>query len=263
MTPLSGRILITGAAGGLGQAIATAAAPQAGSLVLSARRLDQVETFAAGLGAEVLCADMESRSDVENLVRSAGQVDVAILNAALPASGDLMEYEIDQIDRAIEVNLRAPAVMARLLAEGMAERGSGHIVFISSLAGKAASAGTAMYSATKFGLRGLSLALRADLADTGVGVSVICPGFVSDAGMFADSGAHLGPGMNTVTPEKVAEATLRAVEKNQAQVDVAPLALRLGANFAQVAPAAYQAATKRLGGSKLSEVMAEQQRPKR
>ena len=263
MSTLNRKTLITGAAGGLGKSLALAFAPTASPLVLSARRLDQLTDLAADLGAETIAADMEDRGQVAELAHSAADVDIAILNAALPASGDILEYDVAQIDRAIEVNLRAQIVLARILAESMASRGSGHIVFISSLSGKAASAGTTLYSATKFGVRGASLAMRQDLAPRGVGVSVICPGFVSDAGMFADTGAKLPTGFGTVTPEKVAAATLRAVEKNLAEVDVAPIALRIGAAVAQISPALYAKATSKAGGRKLSDHMAEQQRHKR
>ena len=263
MNPLDGRVLVTGAAGGLGTTIARSLAGRARPLVLSARKASQLEGLATDLAAEVLEGDLADRSQVAELVHAAGDVDLAVLNAALPASGPLLDYEIDQIDRAIEVNLRAPIVMARLLAEGMVARGHGHIVFISSLAGKAASAGAVLYSGTKFGLRGASLSLRQDLDGTGVGVSVICPGFVSEAGMFADSGARLPKGIGTVSPQQVADATIEAVESNRAEIDVAPLALRLSAAIAQVAPQTAAKAQKRSGGHKLAEKMSAQQRSKR
>jgi len=263
MSSLRGRILVTGAAGGLGGAISHALAGQASPLILSARRAEQLDGLAADLAAEVIACDLEDRAQVTALVDAAGPVDILVLNAALPASGPLLEYDVDQIDRALEVNLRAPTVLARQFAEGMVERRRGHIVFISSLSGKAAAAGTALYSATKFGLRGLSLSLRADLEETGVGVSVICPGFVSDAGMFADTEAKLPRGLSTVTPSDVADATVSAIENNRAEIDVAPLALRLSAGFAQLAPQLAQAATKKAGGRSLSSHMADRQRDKR
>jgi short-subunit dehydrogenase len=263
MNPLDGRILLTGAAGGLGTAIAHSLSGRARPLVLSARRADQVAGLASDLGAEVLQADLEDRAQLLDLVHQAGEVDLAVLNAALPASGPLLDYDIDQIDRALEVNLRAPLVMARLLAEGMVSRGRGQIVFISSLAGKAASPGTVLYSGTKFGIRGASLSLRQDLEGTGVGVSVICPSFVSDAGMFADSGARLPKGLKTVSPQQVADATIAAVEQNRAEIDVAPLTLKLAAAFAQLAPQLAARGQKLSGGGKLSEFMADQQRSKR
>ena len=263
MTKLNGNVLITGAGGGIGAAIARELAPKASSLTLSARRADQVEDLAGELGAQILSADLEQRDQVAALAVAAANTDVAIMNAALPASGDLLDYEVEQIDRALEVNLRAPLVLSRLLAEQMASRGGGHIVFISSLAGKAASAGSALYSATKFGLRGGAISMRADWADRNVGVSVVCPGFVSDAGMFAESGARLPKGIKTVTPEQVAEAVVGAVEKNRLEVDVAPIPLKLGASFAVVAPAAWEALNRRTGGNNLSDKMAESQKHKR
>jgi short-subunit dehydrogenase len=145
----------------------------------------------------------------------------------------------------------------------MAARGSGHIVFISSLAGKAASPGATLYCATKFGLRGASLSMRQDLESKGVGVSVICPGFVSDAGMFADSGATVPKGVGTVTTQQVADATIKAIESNRAEIDVAPIGLKLGATVAQVAPQLAARAQKASGGHKLAHKMSKSQSAKR
>lgn len=263
MGTLDGRILITGAAGGLGSALAREMAGRARPLVLSARRESQLADLASDLAAETIECDLEDRAAVLDLVHRAGDVDVAVLNAALPASGPLLDYEIDQIDRAIEVNLRVPLVLARLLAEGMVARRRGHIVFISSLAGKASSPGTTLYSATKFGLRGASNSLRQDLEGSGVGVSVVCPGFVSDAGMFADSGARLPRAIKTVTPEDVAKATVRAIERNIGEVDVAPLTLRAASIVAQIAPGLAARGQKAAGGAQLSGRMAQSQQSKR
>ena len=91
-------------------------------------------------------------------------------------------------------------LLAHGLIEQMVARGSGHLLFMSSLSGRAAAPGSSVYSATKFGLRGFALALREDLAPKGVGVSVVLPGFIRDAGMFADSGAKLPPGVGTQAP---------------------------------------------------------------
>ena len=106
----------------------------------------------------------------------------------------------------------------------MAQRGRGHLVFISSLSGKAATPGSSVYSATKFGLRGFAQGLRGDLRGAGVGVSVVFPGFIRDAGMFAESGTELPAFVGTSTPEDVADGVLRAIERNRGEVDVAPRA---------------------------------------
>ena len=110
----------------------------------------------------------------------------------------------------------------------MVERGRGHMVFIASLSGKISSGGSAIYSATKFGLRGFAAGLREDLLGSGVGVTTVYPGFISDAGMFAEAGTKLPPGVGTRTPEAVAEAVVRGIEEGKAELDVAPLGMRLG-----------------------------------
>ena len=119
------------------------------------------------------------------------------------------------------MNLRAPIVMARAAVPGMLERGRGHVVFISSISGKVASEGTSLYSATKFGLRGFALGLREDLHGSGVGVTTIFPGFIRDAGMFADTHVTLPRGTGTRSPEDVAAAVLRAVRDDPAEITVA------------------------------------------
>ena len=86
-------------------------------------------------------------------------MDVLVANAALPASGRVEDFEPDQIDRALDVNLRAPIQLTRALLPGMLERGRGHLVLVSSLSGKVASPRSGIYSATKFGLRGFAAGL--------------------------------------------------------------------------------------------------------
>ena len=255
--------LVTGATGGLGHAIARALANAGASLLLSGRRTEPLESLATELSARTLVADLAQRPDVTRLVEQAGKVDLLIANAALPASGDILDYTPDQIDRSLEVNLRAPVIMARALARAMIERRHGHLVFVSSLSGKAASPGTALYSATKFGLRGFAHGLRQDLHGTGVGVSVILPGFVRGAGMFAESGAKLPPGVRTVSPEEVAQGVVRAIEHDQGEVVVAPIEVRLGASLGGLAPGPSAAIQRLVGASRLSHQLAEGQRPKR
>ena len=130
---------MTGATGGIGQAIARAFARRGARLILTGRRSDVLEPLAAELGAQASVCDLSARDDVERLGHEAGELDVLVANAALPASGVLTELGQEEIDRMLEVNLRAPVALARALAPGMVARRRGHMVFISSLAGKAAS----------------------------------------------------------------------------------------------------------------------------
>jgi short-subunit dehydrogenase len=120
-----------------------------------------------------------------------------------------------------------------------------------------------VYAATKFGLRGFGLALREDLAGKGVGVSVVLPGFIREAGMFAESGAKLPPYVGTKTPEDVARAVLKAIESNRAELDVAPLPLRAGTLLASVAPGPIGTVQRKLGAVKTSEAIGRGQTEKR
>jgi short-subunit dehydrogenase len=259
---LDGRVLVTGATGGIGKAIARAFAARGAELVLSGRRQEVLEVEARELAAEAVAADLADRADVERLAAAAGSLDVLVANAALPATGLLEELSQDQIDGMLEINLRAPIALARAVVPGMIERRRGHLVFISSLSGRVASSYGSLYSATKFGLRGFAHGLRQDLRRHGVGVSVVLPGFISDSGMWADSGLKLPPGVGTRTPEEVAQGVLRAVARNRAEVDVAPLALRLGTLVGAVAPGLAARVQRLSGGDALAADLASAQRDK-
>jgi short-subunit dehydrogenase len=261
------RVLLTGATGGLGRAIAEGLAARGAHLVLSSRKREELDQLALDLPGEqhaVAVSDLAEEGAAERLVADAGEVDILVANAALPGSGRLEDFSTAEIARAVRVNLEAPMIMARLLIPQMAARHEGHLVFISSLSGKAASPRASIYNATKFGLRGFTLALRQDLEidDTGIGASVVMPGFIRDAGMFADSGAPTPKGAGTASPEQVSDGVLSAIEANRAEVAVAPVQLRAMAHLAHFFPRAA-ARTQKGSGAKLAEKLAEGQTEKR
>jgi short-subunit dehydrogenase len=257
--------LITGASGGIGDAIARALHGRGARVLLSGRRQGALEELATRLGsrAEVVVEDLAERDAPVRLAERAGAVDVLVANAALPASGRLEDFEPEQIDRAIQVNLRAPIQITRALLPGMLERGRGHVVLVSSLSGKVASPRSGIYSATKFGLRGFAAGLREDLQGTGVGVTVVFPGFVREAGMFAESGVKLPPWVGTRTPEQVASAVVRGIERARPEIDVAPLGLRLGTRIGELAPVTVARIQRRLGSERIADALADAQRGKR
>ncbi len=232
---LAGRkALLTGATGGLGIAIARALAERGAALSLSARKREALEALAAelpGEGHTVLPADLAEPGEAERLAAEAGEVDVLVANAGLPGAGRMEDFTPEQVQRALRVNLEAPMLMARALYPAMLERGSGHLVFVASLAGKSPAPRSSIYNATKFGLRGFALALRTDLGPQGIGVSLVSPGFIREAGMFAESGAKSPPGLGTSSPEEVAKATVRAIEADKVEVAVAPARQRFLAHF--------------------------------
>ena len=261
---LAGRsVLLTGATGGLGHTIARRLRAEGAELILTGRRADVLELIAAETQARALAVDLADAAAVQRLASECADVDVLVANAGLPGTGQLTSFSVEQVDRALAVNLRAPMVLARELVEHMVARRSGHIVLMSSLAGKVGAPRSSVYSATKFGLRGFAQSLRQDLHPSGVGVSAIFPGFVRDAGMFHDTGTKLPPGVGTVAPEAVAEAVVRAIERNRGEIDVAPVSLRAGAIAAGVVPDLAASVSRRLGGTRVAEQHVATQKHKR
>ncbi|HEY1275055.1 MAG TPA: SDR family NAD(P)-dependent oxidoreductase [Thermoleophilaceae bacterium] len=258
-------VLLTGASGGIGKAIARALHARGAEALLSARRAGVLEELRAELGdrARVLEADLAGSAAAAELAERAGRVDVLVANAGLPAAGRIGDFTAEEIDRALDVNLRAPVQLAHALLPAMLERGRGHLVFVSSLNGKASSVRSSLYSATKFGLRGFAAGLREDLHGTGVGVTTVFPGFIRDAGMFAESGAKLPPGVGTKTPEEVAAAVVRGIEEDRAEIDVAPIGLRVGVLAASIAPTTMARVQRRLGSVVVADSIAEGQKTKR
>src|SRR3954451_565640 len=130
---ISGRtVLLTGATGAIGHAIARALRAEGANLVLTGRRTDVLEPLAAETGATSTAVDLADRAALDRLIEDSGNVDILVANAALPASGDIFSFSVEEIDRALDVTLRAPIMLARRLGEKMASRGGGQIVFISS-----------------------------------------------------------------------------------------------------------------------------------
>ncbi|HTB50673.1 MAG TPA: SDR family NAD(P)-dependent oxidoreductase [Solirubrobacteraceae bacterium] len=256
------KVLLTGATGGLGHAIARALSARGAQLILSGRRVDVLEPLASELDARALAVDLSEVAEVDRLLSEAGDLDILVANAALPGSGKLDSLTMEQIDRALEVNLRAPIALAHALVPEMLARGRGQLVFMSSLSGKAATAGSSIYNATKFGLRGFAGAMRAELHGTGVGVSAVFPGFIREAGMFADAEVELPRGVGTRSPEDVAKAVVEAIERNRGEIDVAPFPLRMGSAFAGLAPGLSAAVTRKSGSDKISYDLAASQRAK-
>ncbi len=255
--------LVTGASGGIGAAIADALALQGASLRLTGRNVAELEQVSARTGGEVLPCDLANEGEVEALAAGCADCDILVANAGLPGSGDLFDFSAEEIDRALDVNLRAPIQLSRAIGEQMGERGAGQIVFMSSLLGKIATPGSSLYSATKFGLRGFAAGLRADLSRSGVGVSVIFPGFIRDAGMFHDSGTKLPSWVGTNTPAEVADAVCHAIRENRHETDVAPLMVRSTVWVAGAVPPLASRVMDRMGAGAVSGQLARGQRDKR
>lgn len=168
------------------------------------------------------------------MVDIAGDVDILVVGGGGGGAGALTEHSLDDLDQVLDVNLRAPIALARLVGERMVAKGAGHVVFLSSLGGKTVEPGSALHSATRFGLRGFALALRQDWAPLGVGVSLVNVGSVGDD--VVPNGVALPAGFRPKSPGDVAAAVVRAIRQDRAEVDVADPVRRAGVVFGQLAP---------------------------
>ena len=241
------RALITGAAGGLGRATAIELARRGAKVVLSGRNDLALKELAIELDGEVVLADLEQSADVFRLCELMADIDVLVANAGI-GSDPQLTLDRPAIDGVIDVNLRAPIHLTTEFARAHIDAGRpGHAVLIGSLSGVAASPGTSMYNATKFGLRGFALSFRQDLHDTCVGVSLVEPGFISEAGMFFNNEIELPAGVRTKKPIDVAVAVADAIEKDLGEVVVAPIELRLASTLGGVAPGLAASVQRRLG----------------
>ena len=218
-------VVLTGASSGIGRATAFELAGRGHRLVLAARRAEELGRLARELdpsGSRVIAVptdvadDASRRALVEAAREHFGRVDVLVNNAGVTVERGWWWDDPDPL-RVLRVNLEAPAELTRLVLPEMRARGSGHVVNIGSVAGRVPFNG--LYSASKFGLRGFSQALRRELLGTGVHVSLIAPGFVRSEMTRA---ARLPmPG-----PEIVARAVAGVLERPRREVTV-PSAYRL------------------------------------
>jgi len=249
------RALVTGATGGIGQEIATRLHGLGASVLVTGRRSEELDALVAALpGSRAIVADLVDPVEVDRLLAEIGPIDLLVANAALPATGRLEAFTTEELDRALAVNLRAPMVLAHGVLPGMLERGSGHIVLISSIAGKMPTARLSVYVATKYALRGFGASLRQDLAGTGVSASVVFPGSVIDGGMLTDAGLGVPQGTKGTTVAAVADAVVRAVEHDRGEVDAAELLVRAVAKAVGVVPSLAD----RLGRQRLTQAYGEE-----
>jgi len=227
------RVLVTGAAGGLGGYISRTLAAQGANLVVSDLPGSDIEARAEELGgmgveARAIPADLTDSGERERLVRDAaeaiGALDMLVNNAGLEFGGAFTKTTREEIETIATVNLIAVMDLTWLVLPGMLERRRGHIVNLASLAGKIPSVFLATYAATKHGVVGFTHSLRVEYADEPVSFSAICPVFVADVGMYARAEAEMDadppPGLRPVRPQRVADAVLEAVREDRAEVIV-------------------------------------------
>ena len=248
--------VLTGGSRGIGPYIGRALAREGVQLALAARSADELDTVAqelAALGVRTLAIptgvvdEAARRALVARAEAELGPIDILVNNAGILAETRFVQQAPEDIARIIDTNLMAPLLLTRQALPGMLERGRGHIVTIASMAGKKGVPYEIVYSATKAALVEWTNGLRIELEGTGVSASVICPGFVSEAGMFAVSGRRAPRLAGEVSPERVARAVVRALQRDLQEVLVTPTPIRPLLALNALSPGLGNALLQRMG----------------
>jgi short-subunit dehydrogenase len=243
-------VIITGASRGIGRAVAEAAAAQGARVGLIARNeADLRVTLArcAGHGA-IAVADVADSTAITAAISALEAelrpVDVFVANAGIGAFGHFADIDPQVIDELVAVNVLGTMHAVRAVAPGMIARRRGHIVTIGSIAGRLGGPFEAVYSGTKFAQVGFTEALAAEMGHYGVGVSMVNPGPVSSSFFEARGHAYDRSFPKQVTPERVAQAVLRAVETGRLE-QLVPGWFRQAIIFSRLSPRLHRYGTKR------------------
>ena len=192
MFSLAGKkALVTGASGGIGGAIAKALHAQGADVALSGRNVEALEKLAADIGGEgkervhVVPGDLNTAEAAEALIKTAeeamGQVDILVNNAGLTKDGLFMRMKDEDWQIVQDVNLTAPFRLIRAAIKGMMKRRTGRIINITSVVGVTGNPGQANYCASKAGMIGMSKSMAQEVANRGITVNCIAPGFIATA----------------------------------------------------------------------------------
>ncbi|HEX5515454.1 MAG TPA: SDR family oxidoreductase [Gammaproteobacteria bacterium] len=230
MRRLDGKIaIVTGASSGIGEATALQLAEEGATVVVAARRADRLVSLveridSAGGKAEAMSVDMAVGEQIERLAqavrRKYGRIDILVNNAGVMLLAPALTAQLEEWRRMVEINLLGLLHMSRAVLPIMQEQGGGHIVNLSSLAGRLAMPGGSVYSATKFGVNAFSEALRKETVKDRIRVTLIEPGPVATElhEHITDPGARqrfdeMARSVEQLRPEDVAEAIVYAVTR--------------------------------------------------
>jgi NADP-dependent 3-hydroxy acid dehydrogenase YdfG len=225
--------IVTGGASGIGRALGEALARSGARVVLADRDAELVARAGEEIGAETAVLDVRDAEAVKALVegtaRAHGRLDYLFNNAGIAVLGDARDVSLEDWRNVIDVDLYGVVHGVVAAYPIMIEQGSGHIVNTASAAGLIPAPGEVSYNAAKYGVVGLSHALRAEAEDLGVKVSVACPGFIetpifqTSKVVNLDRARLLARTPKAMSPDRCAQEILRGVERNQATIVVTTL----------------------------------------
>lgn len=256
MTAIAGKtVFLTGASRGLGVLIARALLQQGATVVGVSRSQPNLEVLGTDLSPRFLplafdISEVEQLPKLVHYIRQqVGTIDILVNNAGIEIYREFQHYSTADLRSILNTNLLAAMELSRLLLPQMLERGGGHIVNIASLAGKKGTPYNSVYAASKAGMVMWTDALRQELWGTGVNVSVVCPGFVAEQGMAANTGVPLPHLAGISQPMAVSRAVVDAIQHNRAEVIInqnwmnefsAKLLLAISIFFPQFGDAVYR-----------------------
>lgn len=246
MTSLSGKhVLLTGGSRGIGPVMAEALAARGAHIALAARSEEGLRKVINDLGKYdvktlAVPVDLAQTTRLHELIATVidkfGTLDILINNAGLETEGAYLDLTWEAIQENIAVNLMAPMALTHLVFPDMLERKQGHIVNIASVAAKCGVPYAAIYSGTKAGLAEWTRALRLELAGTGVHFSTICPGYVTEVGMFARFHKTPPAIIGSCTPSQVARGVVRAIEREEVELIINSSPARLLFTLSEISP---------------------------
>lgn len=215
MTVLTDKVaLVTGAGSGIGEAIATLLHEEGAKVVLAGRNKDKLQNVANQLaqdGVKVVPTDVTKKEEVDELIKIAqqtfGGLDIVINSAGQMLSSKITDYQVDEWDSMIDVNIKGTLYTAQAALPTMLEQSSGHLINIASISGFEVTKSSTIYSATKVAVHTITQGLEKELAKTGVKVTSISPGMVDTA----ITAAYNPTDRKKLEPQDIAEAVLYAL----------------------------------------------------
>jgi short-subunit dehydrogenase len=251
--------IITGASRGIGAQVAEALAREGVHLTLAARSKEDLEQVAAscrahGVVVQTVSCDLTTAGGRAAVARAGensevGPPSILVNNAGTELLGPYHRATPSAIEGLINLNLTSPMLLTREVLPTMVANRRGHVVNLSSMAGKAGTPFAATYTATKAALVGATAALRAEYRGTGVSFSVICPVFVTGAGMFNRLGedrVKVPRVIGTVRVERVVAAVLKSITHDKPEILLGSPAMRPLLALAALAPRAHAAIVARV-----------------
>lgn len=242
--------VVTGASHGIGRATALALAARGATVVAAGLDDDALEQLADEVRGSWLGVDVRDPAHADELVKHTldrhRRLDVVIANAGIGHAGEVADMTVERVCDLVDINLRAPVLLARAALGPMLAQGSGAMVFISSIAGEVLVPRESVYSATKAGVEAFAEPLREELRATGVTVSTVAPGVVATQFFDGRGEPYERRFPRPVRPEVIAAAVVRAVEHGTRH-QVVPRWLGIAPRVRGVAPTLYRTLARRFG----------------